>query len=385
MAGSLLRQDMKENWSPIVVLPNIHLECAIGCENAAMVPTKDRRIKALKRAYPKFRRFLNRFSDSFGEKFEPAVLILTPSAPESFCRSDAISAFRNAIALSVITHARALEILSPGWKRVCFGETFAIYPWMLDKDYDDLIGITPASRSTHMVSCFKGQSSPSLPRLPLRDSDIDQPLLKALLGRWCQCFGTNKPEWKNAALMRSLNMAYHASLMPAGVEATFYDVGRLISLWISAFEILAHPGPEGGQSGKLSVFKLLERTLWLMPASSDRIYNTGKKQDEKRTIACWLYEKLHNLRNAFLHGNPVEPEQLLINELRLISDYAAPLYRIALTAFLQLEYDAPYPSTKDREAVAEFINDRMTFRHPQQKAEEALLTVKPSSSEETTA
>lgn len=91
------------------------------------------------------------------------------------------------------------------------------------------------------------------------------------------------------------------------------------------------------------------------------------------------------MRSGFLHGDHVEPEQLLINELRLISDYAAPLYRIALTAFLQLEYDAPYPSTKDREAVAEFINDRMTFRHPQQKAEEALLTVKPSSSEETTA
>jgi hypothetical protein len=31
-----------------------------------------------------FRRFLNRFSDNFGQKFEPAVLLVRASAPPAF-------------------------------------------------------------------------------------------------------------------------------------------------------------------------------------------------------------------------------------------------------------------------------------------------------------
>jgi hypothetical protein len=33
-------------------------------------------------------------------------------------------------------------------------------------------------------------------------------------------------------------MANSAALMPAGVEATMYDIGRSVSLRVSAFEIL---------------------------------------------------------------------------------------------------------------------------------------------------
>lgn len=54
--------------------------------------------------------------------------------------------------------------------------------------------------------------------------------------------------WDDVALTRSLNMAYHASLLPAGTDTTFYDVGRIVSLWVSAFEILVHPGGNGQAS-----------------------------------------------------------------------------------------------------------------------------------------
>lgn len=57
-----------------------------------------------------------------------------------------------------------------------------------------------------------------------------------------------------------------------------------------------------------------------------------------------------------------------------IFEYAAPLYRIALTAFLPLSYDAPMPSATDAEAFGGYIADRMTFMDPQKTAEEALLT-----------
>lgn len=134
-----------------------------------------------------------------------------------------------------------MELRYPRGHRVLFGEAFAIYPWMLDRHYKDVIGSTPAILGTHMVSSFRGQSSPTIFRTPLAASDIDEPLLSALLARWRRRYGAHEPAWEDVALMRSLNMAYQASLLPAGTDTTFYDVGRIVSLWVSAFEILVHP------------------------------------------------------------------------------------------------------------------------------------------------
>jgi hypothetical protein len=106
---------MTADWTPVFVLPNIPLETAIGCEIAALAPAHDRRVAALKRAHPTFRRFLNRFADNFGEKFEPAVLILNTAAPPIFRDVTALANFRD---LSAVTHARAQELRHPRGHRV---------------------------------------------------------------------------------------------------------------------------------------------------------------------------------------------------------------------------------------------------------------------------
>jgi hypothetical protein len=67
---------MTTDWTPVFVLPNIPLEAAIGCDIAALAPAHDRRVAALKRAHPTLRRFLNRFADNFGQKFEPTQVRL---------------------------------------------------------------------------------------------------------------------------------------------------------------------------------------------------------------------------------------------------------------------------------------------------------------------
>lgn len=62
----------------------------------------------------------------------------------------------------------------------------------------------------------------------------------------------------------------------------------------------------------------------------------------KRTLASWLYQVLYECRNDFLHGNPVERSNLILaTPQRTIFEYAAPLYRIALTAFLPLGVGQP--------------------------------------------
>lgn len=363
------------DWTPMFVLPNIPLEAAIGCEIAALVPASDRRIAALKRKHPTLRQFLNRFADNFGQKFEPSVLILDSAAPPIFRGVKALASFRDLIALSAVTYGRALELRHPRGHRVLFGEAFAIYPWTLDRQYKDVIGSTPAMLGTHELSRFKGQSSPALLRTSLGDSDIDQPLLAALMERWRRCYEVAQPAWKDVALMRSLNMAYHASLLPAGTDTTFYDIGRVVSLWVSAFEILVHPGGSG-QANRDKVFEMIERTPWAISESSQLAHNTGcKTKVKKRTLASWLYQVLYECRNDFVHGNPVERSNLILSTpQRMIFEYAAPLYRIALTAFLPLIYEVPVPSTEDVRAFGTYVADRMNFVKPQECAEEAILT-----------
>jgi hypothetical protein len=101
----------------------------------------------------------------------------------------------------------------------------------------------------------------------------------------------------------------------------------------------------------------------------------ARKTKVKRTLASWLYQVLYECRNDFLHGNPVERSNLfLATPQRTVFEYAPPLYRIALTAFLPLAYDVTMPSADDASAFGAYIADRMDFMGPQKSAEEALLT-----------
>lgn len=364
---------MPSGWTPIFVLPNVPLQAAIGCEIATLAPTHDPRVAAIKRAQPMFRRFLNRFSDNFGQKFEPAVLLVNAEAPAAFLDISALASFRDLIAIATTSYGRAFELRHPRGHRVMFGEAFAIYPWMLDRHYEDVIGSTPAILGTHEVASFKGQSSPAIFRTPVDESDIDQPLLSALMARWTQRYESAEPAWADVALMRSLNMAYSASLLPAGTDTTFYDVGRVVSLWVSAFEILVHPGGSG-QANRDKVFELIEKTPWVIPASATLAYDTGGKTKVKRTLASWLYQALYDCRNDFLHGNPVDRAKLMLPlPQRTVFEYAAPLYRLALTSFLPLVYAKPMPS-EDAKAIGAYIAERMEYMGPQEFAEEALLT-----------
>jgi hypothetical protein len=247
---------MTSDWTPIFVLPNIPLQSAIGCDIAVLAPAHDGRVTALKRAHPMLRRFLNRFADNFGAKFEPSVLLVHDAASSVFREVGMLASFRDLIALATVTRSRALELRHPRGLRILFGEAFAIYPWMLDRHYADMMGSTPAILGTHEVARFKGQSSPAVFRTQLSDSDVDQPLLAALMARWRRRYEASDPAWEDIALMRSLNMAYQASLLPAGTDTTFYDVGRIVSLWVSAFEILVHPGGNG-QANRDRVFDRL--------------------------------------------------------------------------------------------------------------------------------
>jgi len=172
-------------------------------------------------------------------------------------------------------------------------------------------------------------------------------------------------------------MAHQASLLPAGSDATFYDIGRSIALWVSAFEILIHPGTNG-RADLRKVFDLIERVPWALRLSGFRRFSTCPKGcKSRRTRASWIYWHLYKARNDFLHGNPVSRKALVfVGSKRNLFDYAGPLYRLALTAFLPLTFTKPIRRRQNAVEFGEYMADRINFLSYQRAIEEGILTAR---------
>lgn len=344
-----------DEWMPVFALPNVALDGAIATTVAALVPSHDTRVEELRDKHPSFDQFLGRFSDNFGVRFEPALILLKADAPSMFFDIGALASFRDLIAISAIVKNRAIQIRHPHSHRAVFAEVFAFYPWMIDRHYEHLIGQTPALLGVHQVCKLNAQSSPALTRPNITVSSLDAPLLDDLLQRWERRYRAERPDWLDVKIFRSLNMAYHASLMPALSDATFLDVGRLVSLWVSALEILVHPGGATEVKRK-DVINHVDKAHWERSELSERRYIVRGESLAKRTLAAWLCDRLYDCRNDFLHGNPVDRDSIRLSHTnRSIFQYAAPLYRIALAETLELEFDKPQPSLADPKACGEYM------------------------------
>jgi hypothetical protein len=260
-------------------------------------------------------------------------------------RPDPIMSFRDLVAMSVVPYARSLNSVYNTSNRIVYSNSFWLYPWITGRDTEYLVASTPAFQGVHVVEQFHGQSSPEISVMELREQDIDKPLFEELLRRWKRYYLRKRQSWQDRALFRSLNMANQAAQLPAGVGTILYDLGRMVALWVSAFEILAHPRTE--DSGLRRVYPLLERVSYWDRNVGRRRYAAymprGKKRKKptkpspRRPFPCSLYGKLYQARCDFLHGNPIHDNALHPNGSKLSLFWVAPvLYRLALTGFLEL-------------------------------------------------
>jgi hypothetical protein len=362
-----------DEWTPILALPNLDMRCAIECEFAAIVSPVDSRVEQLRKDHPTLTEFLGKFSSQFRQQCWPALLILRSDAPDTCRTAEAVTAFRDLVSLSAIPLARARSLHSDSGEPLVYSTAFQFYPWMLDSGYQNLIMTNSASLSVHLLSEFEGQSFPEQSQTSLMERDIDIPLAKALLERWVTRFPRASTAWGDRALFRSLNVANEAARIPALVAPTIYDVGRTLALWVSAFEIVAHPGGTG-RSNLATVAAMIEKVKWLDPTLAAATHNVviGKKATP-RPLATWVCKKIYGLRNDYLHGNEVAGPSLRLNGKSII-DFAACLYRLVLTGFLDLKFNEPMPPPDDAEATGNFISRRMDFHGPQKSFEAAILT-----------
>jgi hypothetical protein len=363
------------NWIPVAVLPNLFARRTVEGEIVALVPSKDPRIQAFCTAHPKFKKFLSRFTDTFKVPLDPVVFIARDDViPKKADTQGPLLSFRDLVAMSVVPYARSYALVYKNPDRISYANSFWLHPWMLAKDNDGLTASTPAFAGFHVVEEFHGQSSPELPFMQL--DELDEPLYQALLTRWKRHYLGKRPRWQDRALFRSLNMATQAAQLPAGVGTTLYDLGRIAALWVSAFEILAHPRTES--SGLRFVYPLFERVRYLDRKIRQKKYiaymGRTKKPWPRRPLPCWFYGRLYRGRNAFLHGNPVSPKTLQPGDLKVSLFWLAPvLYRLALTGALNLTFKRKLPKGATAQQIADFTNARMDFQDYQHIAERALL------------
>jgi hypothetical protein len=360
-------------WLPMFALPNIEVRRPIEVDGFALASIHDARVQELAEAHPNFREFLSRFTTEFGKPIVPSVFICRDDAPITYRAIDAIAGFRDAVAMSVIPRSWATVLQFGNNMGIKYSDYFAVYPWMLDKNFGHLVTATLNMLGFHMVSELRAQSSAALSREIFDMGPLDEPLLEGLLARWQRSFSTTTPQSDDIKLFRSLNMANAAALLPAGADATMLDIGRSVALWSSAFEILAPAKREA----YLEVYDLLDKNAWHYTPCKELKYEAyGFAKDKTlRNLPSWLFGAINHARNDYLHGNPIDGNRLIVAPAKRPLHYYAPLlYRMALAAFIDLQY-SPSPKRDDETEYEAYRRNHHVFGRFQGDIEIALSSI----------
>ncbi len=156
------------SWTPQAVLANITLRTAIEAGPAAFVPPGDARIEAFSATHPIHAEFLERFTNAFGKRVRPTVLILESTAMADDDHAAAMASIRDILSISIVPRARARHILHKGGSRVFYSKSFDFYSWMVSRDNEQLVAGTPGLLALHDIRCFGGKPRPKSMRLTSR-------------------------------------------------------------------------------------------------------------------------------------------------------------------------------------------------------------------------
>lgn len=332
------------NWKFCLLLHDLELKVAFDSEFMAIVPNNDVRISQIIAAEPSVAPLIRNFTDQEGKPKCPCALIVREDAPKQIGSLEAVVSFRNIFALSCLLYAwprtiGRLNVFFPLWS-----DFFDFYPTRPSKDAQFLHTLSPAIDGGCLPLNFKGQVSPKLPSdKGYLGFQPDDKILPLLIGEWKKEFAEpNSHTRKRLVLFRSLEMAYQAASLPSNSRYTIYDFGSRIALWISAFEVLIHPGrkkpgKKREQANFEKVASLLRRATWRDAQLRRRAYLISierHKPKERVNLILKLYRELYDARNDFLHGNRVARNRLFCfqNERRRsLIEIAPVIYKVALS------------------------------------------------------
>jgi|SRR5712664_2496395 len=145
------------NWVPGYLLANFDTKGSIENDHYALMSTSDPRVVSIRNQHPQFSRLVSQFTNEFGVKIEPSILMVKGGSSPDVVNIDAAAGFRDAIALSFVCKARALRMVYQRSRYFQFSSWFDFYPWITGIDYSGIVGQSPALTGWHLADKFRGQ------------------------------------------------------------------------------------------------------------------------------------------------------------------------------------------------------------------------------------
>jgi hypothetical protein len=136
-------------WLPMFALPNIRVIDPVEIDRLAIMYADDERVAEIEAKYPNFKLYLSQFSTEFEDKVRPSLLMWNDAGPERYKSTEALAAFRDALALSVVPYIQARILPRDSQFKMRFTNWFSIYPWMVDKNYEYVVMRSSAVMGLH--------------------------------------------------------------------------------------------------------------------------------------------------------------------------------------------------------------------------------------------
>jgi hypothetical protein len=328
---------MPTHWEPIITLPNLAVPEPTPFETSgfAICAGDDARFTEhpADRAIATMGRIIRQFRTARRERYVPGCFAFRSDIPRARRNAEAIRAFRNVCALACTTSADAVGLASRYGPR-----------WTVHWSDQFLFGYFTAGKSgwVHTLDgAMRGmddkipwsQPSPQFGNPHHWSLLPDTSLLARLLDCWRRYYLRRRQRRILRRLFRSLEIAFHASMFPADGLTSINDYGTRLAQWVSAFEVLCHPG--GGLSvGKRDVQGVLRVVPFNVRALKMNRYRISHKgKTFPASLPESLYDSLYLARNQFLHGMPVSFCTLRYHRSKqyaLLSQIAPVLYNAAL-------------------------------------------------------
>jgi hypothetical protein len=322
-------------WDLVFVLPNLSIKEPFESEHIAIVPFDDVRLVTIRNHLPVEEKLLTSFRNTFGRAIEPPALIVRNDTPDRLKYDlEVLIAFRNIFAFSSLARAWARTLIrGQSFGDPLYSDFFDFYPVTVGPN-KMLRPSTPIVLGLDDPESFTGQCSPQVVYPLNSPPSPDTDLLERLVTLWKRRYVKRRDIRKSESVFRSLQVAFQAAYSPFENATSIYDLGTKVTLWVSAFEILLHPGG-AGRIGLNDVLAHLGGINWKHSRLKQKNFKirTGRTT-RQACLAEKLYHRLYKLRNDFAHGNPIRQKAqyaLPDREQKHLMVHVAPiLFRQAL-------------------------------------------------------
>jgi len=313
-------------WDLLFILGNLHIPVPtpFNDQSICLCAGNDPIVQAL---HPSpgnatAQHMLGQFRTQFGAVYTPACLLVRRGARARVRQAATLRAFRNCCAAATVLPAYRGGHLQPA-----YSDHFDIYP--LAAGHSGMIVSNSAiTQGIHPSQGFQGQSSPSVGSPTNFVCRPSARLLERLLHAWNLCYLSRRRRRELVRLYRSLEIAMHAARFPTDSLLSEHDAGLRLVLWVSAFEVLLHPG---AQRIRLpTVLATIRGLTWQNHAVTRQRYPVlYAGVPPVLSLPEAIYYDLYMARNDFAHGNRLPARRLWFRRDRrrsLLSDLAPLLY-----------------------------------------------------------